>query len=98
MTLTFSHSKTGEVYGSFTASGRNGLFTHKEKMKIATLRIKLLAKFGADVVDVMVVMDAEGVRTAERMLAIPSRFTDPAYKACERSVARSERSIRKAVR
>lgn len=102
MTLTFTDSKTGKVYGSFTAAGCNGLFTRKQKMQIASLRIKLLsgamAESGAAEVDVQIIMDCEGSRTAERLLAIPARFSDPAYLRAERKVARVERSIRRAVR
>ena len=66
MTLTFINEATGKTIDSFTAKGRNSLFTHAQKMKIASLRIKLLSK--PDAVNVMLVMDAEGSKQAQRLL------------------------------
>lgn len=60
MTITYYNEKTKEQYGSFTAAGKNGQFLKAQKMKMASLRIKLLEtlKENADQVMVMVVMDA----------------------------------------
>ena len=60
MTITFYDEKTKKQYGSFTAASRNGLFTYAQKMKIASLRIKLLEtlKENSDQVMVMIVMDS----------------------------------------
>ncbi len=69
MTVTYYNASTKETYGSFTASGKNGLFTHKQKMQMASLRIKLLSTLGLDAVTVMVVVDADGSQQATNLLS-----------------------------
>jgi len=66
MTITYYNEVTNEVYGSFTAAGKNGLFLKAQKMKMASLRIKLLEtlKENANQVIVHIVTDAVETRKA----------------------------------
>ena len=64
MTITFYDEKTNKQYGSFTATRKDGTFSHRQKMQITALRIKLLSTLGENVVSVMIVTDSEFPRHA----------------------------------
>lgn len=69
MTITFYNDLTKEHYGAFTAAGKDGQFSYKQKMQIATLRVKLLSKLGIDAHNVIVHVVMDRDERVSRLLA-----------------------------